>query len=315
MSFLRFTHQTCFAALLSCSLIAPTIAADNEDPLGEFLAKQLAIQENNPYAAPRLDQPNYVHQQTNSNLSGLSLLAKSALIMNANTGQVLYHKNMDAVRPIASISKLLAAMVVLDGNLDMSQPVTITDAEIDRLKGTRSRLTIGTTLTRQQLLHIGLMSSENRAMHALGRTYPGGMAAFVQAMNDKARSLGMNNSRFYEPTGLDPRNVSTARDLSIMVRAANQYPQIRQLSTAHSGWVYTHDGRVINYGNTNPLVHDANWNVSVQKTGNLNEAGQSMVLQAQVGRESVVIVVLGSKTKYTRVSDARALGSIVSPVF
>lgn len=239
------------------------------------------------------------------------LNARSALVMNANTGKILYQKNMDTVRPIASISKLMSAMVLLDAKLNMFEDITITGDEIDRLKGTGSRLSVGTTLTRGELLHLGLMSSENRAIHALGRTYPGGMSAFVAAMNSKARSLGMNNTHFYEPTGLDPRNVSTARDLSVMVRAANKYPQIRSLSTSNYGQVYTSAGRMQTFKNTNSLVRDGSWDISLQKTGYIKEAGRSMVLQAKMGAEPVVIVVLGSSSSSSRVNDARALSSMI----
>ena len=172
-------------------------------------------------------------------LAGPLLSSQSALIFNNRTGEVLYQKNPDRVMPIASISKLMSAMVVLDAHLDMNEPITITEAEIDRLKGTGSRLSIGTTLTRGELLHLSLMSSENRATHALGRTYPGGMSAFVAAMNAKAQSLGMTSSRFYEPTGLNFQNVSTARDLNRMVAAASKYPLIRKNSTSNYGSVWT----------------------------------------------------------------------------
>ncbi len=239
------------------------------------------------------------------------LNARSALVMNANTGKILYQKNMDSVRPIASISKLMSAMVLLDAKLNMFEDITITADEIDRLKGTGSRLTVGTTLTRGELLHLGLMSSENRAIHALGRTYPGGMPAFVSAMNAKARSLGMSNTRFYEPTGLDPRNVSTARDLSVMVRAANKYPQIRNLSTSNYGQVYTSAGRMQTFKNTNSLVREGSWDISLQKTGYIKEAGRSMVLQAKMGSEPVVIVVLGASSSSGRVNDARTLSTMV----
>lgn len=239
------------------------------------------------------------------------LNARSALIMNANTGKIVYQKNMDTVRSIASISKLMAAMVILDANLDMNEIVTITPEEIDRLKGTGSRLSIGTSLKRSDLMHLGLMSSENRAIHALGRTYPGGMSAFVAAMNEKARSLGMVNTRFYEPTGLDPRNVSTARDLSLMVRAANLYPQIRNWSTSNYGSVYTSTGRFQDYKNTNSLVREGSWDISLQKTGYIREAGRSMVMQVQLSNQPMVIVVLGSSTSNSRVNDARTLSTMI----
>lgn len=313
MSFFRFNKTACMGILLSLSLINPASAYDTEDVLGQFLEQKLAdtsVQHNNPYAAP---QPyrNTTSIQQQAAFAGPLLNAQSALIMNANTGKVMYQKNMDSVRPIASISKMMAAMVLLDARLNMNEMITITPAEIDRLKGTGSRLSIGTTLSRNQLLHIGLMSSENRAIHALARTYPGGMPAFVAAMNQKAQSLGMTSTKFYEPTGLDYRNVSTARDLSIMVRAASKYPQIRQTSTSNYGSVYTSSGKVQNYKNSNLLVREGQWNITVQKTGYIRESGRSMVLQAQMGQEPVVIVVLGSATSASRANDARALSNMV----
>ena len=190
--------------------------------------------------------------------------------------------------PIASISKLMSAMVVLDAHLDMNEPITITEAEIDRLKGTGSRLSIGTTLTRGELLHLSLMSSENRATHALGRTYPGGMSAFVAAMNAKAQSLGMTSSRFYEPTGLNFQNVSTARDLNRMVAAASKYPLIRKNSTSNYGSVWTANGRQ-NYKNSNALVREGSWNIELQKTGYIREAGRSMVVKANVQNQPITM--------------------------
>lgn len=313
MSFFRLSKNICISTLLSFSLITPASAYDNtEDVLGQFLEQKLAsssAEELNPFANSQSSSQTSIQQQ--AAFAGPLLNAQSALIMNASTGRVFYQKNMDSVRSIASISKMMAAMVLLDAKLNMNESITITPDEIDRLKGTSSRLSIGTTLTRNELLHIGLMSSENRAIHALGRTYPGGMTAFVQAMNRKAQSLGMVNTMFFEPTGLDYRNVSTARDLSIMVRAASKYPQIRQLSTSNYGTVYTSAGKTQNYTNSNALVREGQWEIDVQKTGYIREAGRSMVLQARIGREPVVIVVLGSSTSTTRVSDARALSSMI----
>ena len=211
--------------------------------------------------------------------------------------------------PIASISKLMSAMVVLDARLNMNEVITITEDEIDRLKGTGSRLSVGTQLTRAQLLHLSLMSSENRATHALGRTYPGGMSAFVAAMNAKAQSLGMANSRFYEPTGLDYRNVSTAWDLNKLAAAASNYAPITKNSTATYGSVYTSAGRQQNYKNTNALVREGTWDIELQKTGYIRESGRSMVVRARIGREPVTIVLLNSPTSTTRVNDARKIQS------
>ena len=280
-----------------------------DDILGQFLEHNL-FTSSDPI---EIFAESPIHPTNTQTITGgLILSSQSALVVNNKTGQILYQKNADRIMPIASISKLMAAMVVLDARLDMGQTITITEAEIDRLKGTGSRLSVGTELTRTQLLHLGLMSSENRAIHALARTYPGGMSAFVQAMNAKAQSLGMRHTRFYEPTGLDPRNVSTASDLLLMAQAADRYPQIRQFSTARSGQVYTSAGRVQQYQNSNALVREGRWNISVQKTGYIREAGRSMVLKTQMGRDPIIMVVLGSSTSTTRVNDARTLGSMVS---
>lgn len=309
MTLLQHTKQICTGLVFSFGLVSSAFAYDSEDVLGDFLQQNFpgqftTVPAANNHAAPAAQQqPAYAAPLLN---------AQAAAIMNANTGQILFQKNMNSVRSIASISKLMAAMVVLDARLDMGQTITITEAEIDRLKGTGSRLSIGTELTRTQLLHLGLMSSENRAIHALARTYPGGMSVFVQAMNAKAQSLGMRHTRFYEPTGLDPRNVSTASDLLLMAQAADRYPQIRQFSTAKSGQVYTSAGRVQQYQNSNALVREGRWNISVQKTGYIREAGRSMVLKTQMGRDPIIMVVLGSSTSTTRVNDARTLGSMVS---
>lgn len=324
MSFFSLSKKICFGTLVSLSIAAPALADDTDDVLGQFLEQKLtpaqakqhdplqSIIDNNTVSNPAQtaqNAPTTIQQQ--AAYAGPMLNARSALIMNANSGEILYQKNMDSVRPIASISKMMAAMVVLDARLNMNEQVTITEDEIDRLKGTGSRLSIGTTLPRAKLLHLGLMSSENRAIHALARTYPGGMPAFVSAMNNKARSLGMTQSRFFEPTGLDPRNVSTARDLSVMVRAASKYPKIREFSTSNYGSVFTSAGKSQQYKNTNSLVREGQWNITLQKTGYIREAGRSMVMQAQMGREPVVIVVLGSSTTSARVNDARALSSMV----
>ena len=247
---------------LVLAISAAPATADNMDVLGQFLQQNFP-DEKDPLGAFLVENPTaQISEQ--AAIAGPLLSSQAALIMNSKTGEVLYQKNINRVMPIASISKLMAAMVVLDGNLNMNEQITITDNEIDRLKGTSSRLSIGTTLTRKELLHLGLMSSENRAIHALGRTYPGGMSAFVSAMNAKAQSLGMSNTRFYEPTGLDSRNVSTASDLSKMVSAASDYSVIRQNSVSNSGSVYTSAGRQQSYKNSNALVREGSWNIDLQ---------------------------------------------------
>lgn len=283
---------------------APAVA-DDMDVLGQFLEQNFPVQ-NDPMEAFALSHADQVEAQ--ATLAGPLLSSQSALIFNNKTGEVLYQKNPDRVMPIASISKLMSAMVVLDAHLDMNEPITITEAEIDRLKGTGSRLSIGTTLTRGELLHLSLMSSENRATHALGRTYPGGMSAFVAAMNAKAQSLGMSSSRFYEPTGLNFQNVSTARDLNRMVAAASKYPLIRKNSTSNYGSVWTANGRQ-NYKNSNALVREGSWNIELQKTGYIREAGRSMVVKANVQNQPITIVLLNSPSSTTRVNDARKIES------
>lgn len=297
---LSLSKKICLALALSVGLITPTLANDDDDVLKLIIEQKLQ----------QIEQQNKAGAYVNPLLN-----ARSALVMNARSGEILYHKNMDSVRSIASISKMMAAMVLLDAKLNMNELVTITEDEIDRIKGTSSRLSIGTTLTRTQLLHLGLMSSENRAIHALGRTYPGGMSAFVAAMNRKAAKLGMDQTRFYEPTGLDYRNVSTARDLGIMVKEANKYSDIRRFSTSNYGSVHTSAGKTQTYKNSNALVREGSWNISVQKTGYIRESGRSMVLQAQIGKEPIIMVVLGSTTTANRVNDARILSTVVDQQF
>ncbi len=300
-------YKTLSAACLGMALTvaAAPAAADDMDVLGQFLEQNFPTQ-NDPMEAFALSHAQKIEAQ--AMMAGPLLTSQAALIFNNKTGEILYQKNADRVMPIASISKLMSAMVVLDARLDMNERITITPDEIDRLKGTSSRLAVGTTLTRGELLHLSLMSSENRATHALGRTYPGGMSAFVAAMNAKAQSLGMYSSRFYEPTGLNFQNVSTANDLNRMVAAASKYPLISKNSTSNYGSVWTANGRQ-NYKNSNALVREGSWNIELQKTGYIREAGRSMVVKANVQNQPITIVLLNSPTSTTRVNDARKIES------
>jgi serine-type D-Ala-D-Ala endopeptidase (penicillin-binding protein 7) len=236
----------------------------------------------------------------------LALYSSSALVIDQSTGQTVLEKQPDTVVPIASISKLMTAMVVLDAKLDLQEVIAIGDEDVDGLKGTRSRLPVGTTMTRETAMLLALMSSENRAAHALGRNYPGGLGAFVQAMNKKARALGMLNSRFEEPTGLSSNNVSTAHDLARMVAAAARYPEIRQASTTAEARVEL-NGRISDFHNTNALVRSDTWEIGVSKTGYISEAGRCLVMQARVADKPVVIVLLDSVGKMTRVGDAQRI--------
>ncbi|MBI4809275.1 MAG: D-alanyl-D-alanine endopeptidase [Nitrosomonadales bacterium] len=227
-----------------------------------------------------------------------------ALIYDEQGERPLYSKNADAVVPIASITKLMTAMVILDANLPLDEPISIESEDRDRVKGSRSRMRNGMTLTRGELLKLALMASENQAAAALARTYPGGTHVALAMMNAKARELGLNSTRFYDPTGLDSDNVSTARELVKMVMAAQSYELIHQYSTSHSHTVNVDGRRTLRFSNTNPLVRSASWDIGLSKTGYISEAGRCLVMQAKILNRPVVIVLLDSWGKRTRVGDA-----------
>jgi serine-type D-Ala-D-Ala endopeptidase (penicillin-binding protein 7) len=234
------------------------------------------------------------------------LKSSSVLIIDQSDSSVLYSRHSDLPMPIASITKLMTALVVLDAKQPLGEPIQITDADRDPRKGGVSRLTVGTTLTRGDLMHLALMSSENRAAHALGNHYPGGMPAMVAAMNAKAAMLGMVNSHFVDPTGLSSQNVASPADLSKLVIAASQNPSIREYSTdkRYAVKVRRH---MVEFHNTDNLVANPTWNIIVQKTGYIAEAGKCLVMAAVIEGRSVVIVLLDSFGKYTRVADARRI--------
>ena len=238
------------------------------------------------------------------NAAHLAALRSSAVvIIDPKTQDVLYQKNQNTVMPIASLTKLMTALVVLDANQSMTQQLTVTSADVDRLKYSTSRLQVGTTLSRTSMLHLALMSSENRAASALGRNYPGGTRAFVAAMNRKARTLGMRNTRYVEPTGLSSANVSTPSDLAKLVIAAEKSALIRRYSTDHQFSI--RQGRSTSvYHNTNRLTASANWRIRLQKTGYISEAGRCMVLYTMVNNRPTVMVFLNSQGKYSHAADA-----------
>ena len=236
----------------------------------------------------------------------LSLHSAAAIIQDQETGEILYGKNASTVTPIASITKLMTAMVVLDAGLDLNETITISDEDMDSLRGTRSRLKPGASLTRDELLRVALMASENRAAAALGRTYPGGIDAFKRAMNHKAQMLGMNDSRFDDPTGLSSANVSSAEDLVKLVRAAHQYDLIRSYTTMTGHELHV-AGRPLAYHNTNRLVANGSWNIGLSKTGFTNDAGRCLVLQAKLAERKVIIVLLDSWGKLSRIGDANRI--------
>jgi len=259
----------------------------------------------------RLQNVNYNRSVFKDDYDGsgeLRLASSKALIVNQDTGEILYAKSTDLPTPIASVTKLMTAMVMLDAHLPMDEQLTISVAEVDSLKGTGSRLRVGTDLTRSELLQLALMASENRAAAALGRNYPGGLPAFVTAMNVKAAQLGMTRSHFADPTGLNSDNVSTAEDLVKMVRAAYQYPEIRQVTTTPNYQVPVHGLRSpLQFLNTNILVRNSDWVIGLSKTGFINEAGRCLVMQAEIAGQPLIIVLLDSYGKYSRIGDAQRI--------
>ena len=246
-----------------------------------------------------------------SNFSSLEgdphLRSASALVIDID-GNVIYGKDIDTVRPIASITKLMTAMVIIDSGIDLQEKITVTRDDRDLVQLTGSRLEYGATLTRKQMILLAIMSSENRAAVALGRTFPGGMKQFVTQMNAKAAELGMRRSRFADPAGLNVENMSTASDLVKMVAAAYGYPLIRQASTTRRLEVYPYAGRgPLTYGNTNRLLKNESWDIALSKTGYINEAGRCLVMQANIEGESVSIVLLNSFGKLTPFGDSNRL--------
>ena len=242
-----------------------------------------------------------------------TLRSAAVLVIDAETGEVLHAKNAGAVVPIASITKLMTAMVTLDAALPLDEPITITtdDAQAAQSKR-RARVPVGATLTRAELLQLALMASDNVAAVALGRAYPGGMDAFAAAMNAKAHALEMTGSRFVEPSGLSSENVSTAEDLAKLVRAAKDYPVIAEYSTTPNA-DFTIRGRRVAFANTNGLVRGHTWEIGLSKTGFINAAGRCLVMQATVATRSLIIVLLDSWGKYTRIGDANRIRQWLEP--
>lgn len=234
------------------------------------------------------------------------LRSSSALVLDAETGEAVIDKNSDAVVPIASITKLMTAMVILDRGLDLETRIVLSRDDIRTIRRSRTRLRTGASLTRDELLMLALMASENLAAAALGRTYPGGMDAFVDAMNAKAAKLGMSDTHFVEPTGLSPENVSSARDLAQLVRAANQYPLIREYSTRERGTV-TVFKRKLSFGNTNRLVRSSQWDIELSKTGYISQAGRCLVMRVHLASKDLIVVLLDSWGRQSRIGDANRI--------
>jgi D-alanyl-D-alanine endopeptidase (penicillin-binding protein 7) len=236
----------------------------------------------------------------------LDLKSSVALVIDQDTNEVLFSKNSQAVLPVASITKLMTALVVIESGSSLDAPLTVSQDDIDTEKGSGSRLRVGTELSRNEMLHLALMSSENRAANALGRHHPGGLPAFVDAMNRKARELGMFDTRYVEPTGLSSANQSSAHDLTLLVKAASNHAIIRELSTSLETQVAV-GKRQLQFRNTNGLVRNPEWDIGLQKTGYISEAGRCVVMQAQLAGRTLIMVLLDSAGKYSRIGDAERL--------
>jgi serine-type D-Ala-D-Ala endopeptidase (penicillin-binding protein 7) len=253
-------------------------------------------------------------------IRSLRLSSAAALVVDQQAGRLLYAKNPGAIRPIASITKLMTAIVVLDAGLALDEVLGIDRADVDNLKITRSRLDLGVSLTRREMLKLAMMASENRAAAALARTYPGGSTSFVQAMNEKARRLGMRDTLFLDSSGLNSSNVSTARDLALLVNAAYQYPMIREFTTSGFHDLALMDSEhetVLAFRNTNALLRNSAWEIGLSKTGYISEAGRCLVMQATIARKAVIIILLDARGRAARMGDANQIkhwleGSVIA---
>ncbi|WNC91114.1 D-alanyl-D-alanine endopeptidase [Paraburkholderia sp. FT54] len=292
---------------------AKTVAADEDAPRAGVKRKRVTYTSNGRHHSvvrrvayeprqPSVGQAFGLHETPDA----LMLRSSVAYVIDQNSGEALFDKNSRAVVPIASITKLMTSMVVLDSKEPMTDQIEVTDEDRDYEKNTGSRLSVGSVLSREDMLHIALMASENRAAAALSRYFPGGRPAFLAAMNAKAKQLGMTDTHFENPTGLTSQNVSSARDLVKMVNAAYQYPLIRKFSTDHSYEVYT-GKRSLAYNSTNALVRNPTWDIGLQKTGFINEAGECLVMQATIHGRPMIMVLLDSSGKYSRFADATRL--------
>ena len=241
-----------------------------------------------------------------SELADLSLNSSAVMVMDQASGEVLLEKNADSALPIASITKVMTAMVVLDAAQPLDEMIVIAREDTQLEKYSASRLKVGASFTRAELLHLALMSSENRAANALGRSYPGGLPAFVIAMNEKARALGMTSSNFVEPTGLSSSNVASPRDLAVLVNAAHHIPLIRDYSTDRDAVVRV-GGRQQQFRNTNALTRDENWDIGLSKTGFIRDAGKCLVMQARLDQREVIIVMLDAEGSAKRLADAERI--------
>lgn len=301
-------HLCALALVLSAVALAPAANAKTSQAVPKSTSAKVKAANKKPSkklraravpTKPSFGQIAGLHQSDDE----LSLKSSVAYVIDQDTQEVLLSKNDQAVLPIASITKLMTGLVIRESNLPMDEAITITTEDIDTEKGSSSRLRPGVTLSRGELLHLALMASENRAAHALGRTYPQGLTAFIAQMNAKAQQLGMHDTKYAEPTGLSSRNQSSAKDLATLVAFAANDPTMRELTTSGSKDVEV-GSRTLKYKSTNRLVTNPNWNIDLQKTGYISEAGQCLVMQAKVAGRKLVMVFLDSAGKFSRIADA-----------
>ena len=305
-SFSVLSNTFLFAALLCALVVAPCVnVAHATQPTKKSGANKTTIKSSKVVKAVKVRAAN-VADFTKDGLP--NLLSHAVMVFDQNTGRALFAKNADTAVPIASITKLMAAIVVLESKQSLDEPVIIGEADIDVLKNSRSRLPVGTAFRREDLIRLSLMASENRAAAALGRVHPGGTDAFVAAMNAKARQIGLTNTRFADASGLSPANVASPQDLALLVVEAAKFAPIREFSTAPELYVtLPESGRQLGFNNTNALVKSDSWNIGVSKTGFINEAGKCLVMQAMIGKNPVVIVLMDSWGRLTRVGDANRI--------
>lgn len=326
-AFARWVH-VCSLATLSLALVVPTVQAAAEKKVAKKQAssasskravarkpavvrkapaeRKVARSAKAPIRAAKIVPERLSFGQMaglHNSADPLALKSSVALVVDQDTHEVLFSKNDQAVLPIASLTKLMTGLIISEARLPMDEPLIITQDDVDTEKGSRSRLSVGSTLSRGEMMHLALMSSENRAAHALGRTFPGGMDAFVERMNAKARQIGMVGTRYVEPTGLSSQNQSTARDLALLVGVAHGDALLRDLSTS-PGHEVAVGRRTLQFNNTNRLVHNASWDIGLQKTGYISEAGRCLVMQTKVAGRQIIMVFLDSAGKFSRLGDA-----------
>ena len=331
VSLQRFVTTTLLAATVAVSFPAAAVAAhhrpaDKKAPIGHKAAaapratshvvlrggRRVVVRNIVPVAHIEVARPSFGQLYgLHNTVDSLDLKSSVALVLDQDTNEVLFSKNSQAVLPIASLTKLMTAVVVTEARLPLDETLAVTEEDIDTEKGSRSRLKVGTQLTREEMLHLALMASENRAAHALGRNFPGGIDAFVGAMNRKAEELGMHDTHYVEPTGLSSQNQSSARDLATLVNAAHQHPIIREMSTSPEYRVEV-GNRPLQFHNTNRLVLNPGWDIGLQKTGYISEAGRCLVMQAQMAGRKLIMVFLDSAGKYSRIADAERVRRWVS---